>query len=403
MQQQVRGTMKYNFDEVVNRRGTNSVKYDFMKENGKPEDTIPLWVADMDFRTPPAVTEALVKAAEHGIFGYTATKEDYFRAVYNWYKTRFGWETDPSWLVKIPGVVYAVATAIRALTNEGDAVLIQRPVYYPFARMITQNNRRVVNSPLIYKDGLYEMDFIDLEEKIKKENIKLFILCSPHNPVSRVWTKDELLQVGDICIKYGVTIVADEIHGDFIYTGHKHHVFGSLKPEFLEHSVICTAPSKTFNLAGLQASNLFIKNEDIRRRFVRELERTGNSQPNLMGLIACQAAYQHGAEWLDQLKEYLEGNVRYIKGFLQERLPLVKLAEPQGTYLLWLDFREFNLTEEEREDLIVNKAGLWLHKGTMFGEEGRGFERINIACPRSILEKAFSQLEKSLKQAGFWK
>lgn len=393
--------MKYNFDEVVNRKGTNSVKYDFMQEHGKPKDVIPLWVADMDFRTPPAVTEALIKAAEHGIFGYTSTKDDYFQAVHDWYKNRFGWEPlEPSWLVKIPGVVYAIATAIRALTNEGDAVLIQRPVYYPFARLITQNNRRVVNSPLIYNDSLYKMDLNDFEEKIKKENVKLYILCSPHNPVSRVWTREELLQVGELCMRYGVTVVADEIHGDFIYSGHEHHVFGSLKPEFLEHSVICTAPSKTFNLAGLQASNLFIKNRETRRKFVKELESSGNSQPNAMGLTACQAAYEHGADWLDELKEYLEGNVRFIKKFLKERMPIIKLTEPQGTYLLWLDFRELNMTEEERADFLVNKAGLWMHKGTMFGEEGQGFERVNIACPRSILKKAFTQLENAIKQAG---
>lgn len=388
--------MKFDFDEIIDRRGTNSIKYDFCAERGKPEDVIPLWVADMDFRTPPAVTEALVKAAQHGIFGYSESKQEYFDAVHNWFKSRFGWETDQSWLVKVPGVVYAVATAIRALTEKGDAVLIQQPVYHPFASTVLVNGRKLVNNPLVYEKGEYHIDFDDFEEKIIKNDVKLFLLCSPHNPVGRVWTREELVRMGDICLKHNVIVISDEIHADFVYKGYLHFIFASLKPEFLNNTVICTAPSKTFNLAGLQVSNIFIANDEIRKKFREELMRSGYSQPNTMGLVACQAAYEHGAQWLDELIEYLEGNISYIRKFLAERLPQIKLVEPQGTYLLWLDFNQLNLSEKELNDLIVNKAKLWLNEGTTFGSEGKGFQRLNIACPRATLERAFLQLEKAI-------
>ncbi|NLK98400.1 MAG: pyridoxal phosphate-dependent aminotransferase [Epulopiscium sp.] len=389
--------MTYNFDEIIDRKNTNSIKYDFAAERGKPEDILPLWVADMDFRTPSPVIEALVKAAQHGIFGYSDTKEEYFWSVYNWYNTRFNWSVKREWLVKTPGVVYGIATAIRALTDEGDAVMIQQPVYYPFSDLILANQRKLINNPLIYKNGKYYMDFEDFEEKIIKHKVKIFILCSPHNPVGRVWTNEELTRVGDLCIKHNVMVISDEIHGDFTYKGIKHFVFADLKPEYLNNSIICTAPSKTFNLAGLQVSNIFIPNRDIRRKFKEEMKRTGYSQLNTLGLVACQAAYEHGAPWLEELKEYLEGNLEFIRNFLAERLPQIKIVEPEGTYLVWLDCRALNLSEEELEDLIVNKAKLWLDGGTMFGREGEGFQRINIACPRVILEKAFLQLEEGIK------
>ncbi|WP_341877945.1 MalY/PatB family protein [Defluviitalea saccharophila] len=391
--------MTYNFDEIIDRKNTNSIKYDFAAERGKPEDILPLWVADMDFRTPSPVIEALVKAAQHGIFGYSDTKEEYFWSVYNWYNTRFNWSVKREWLVKTPGVVYGIATAIRALTDEGDAVMIQQPVYYPFSDLILANQRKLINNPLIYKNGKYYMDFEDFEEKIIKHKVKIFILCSPHNPVGRVWTNEELTRVGDLCIKHNVMVISDEIHGDFTYKGIKHFVFADLKPEYLNNSIICTAPSKTFNLAGLQVSNIFIPNRDIRRKFKEEMKRTGYSQLNTLGLVACQAAYEHGAPWLEELKEYLEGNLEFIRNFLAERLPQIKIVEPEGTYLVWLDCRALNLSEEELEDLIVNKAKLWLDGGTMFGREGEGFQRINIACPRVILEKAFLQLEEGIKSA----
>ena len=388
--------MSYNFDRIVDRNGTNSIKYDFTVEKGKPAGTLPLWVADMDFITAPAVTEALTKAVQHGIFGYSDSKSGYFESIQHWYQSRFNWTVEQEWLVKTPGVVYAIATAVRALTKEGDTVLIQQPVYYPFSDTILANHRKLINSALLYENGKYQIDFEDFEEKIVSNEVKLFILCSPHNPVGRVWKKEELVRLGDICVKHGVIVVSDEIHADFTYQGYQHTIFSSVKPEYLDNTILCTAPSKTFNLAGLQVSNIFIANKEIRRKFRKEIQKSGYSQLNAMGLIACQAAYENGAPWLDELKVYLEENLNFIRSFLEERLPQIKLVEPEGTYLVWLDFQEMKLTEEELEDLIVNKANLWLDRGTMFGMEGKGFQRINIACPRALLEKAFLQLEKAI-------
>ncbi|MDF2539279.1 MAG: aminotransferase [Herbinix sp.] len=384
--------MKHNFDEIINRTGTNSIKYDFAIERGKPEDTLPLWVADMDFQTAPSVTEALMKAVQHGIFGYSESKSGYFNTLYEWFKDHFDWRVEPEWLVKTPGVVYAIATVVRALTQEGDAVLIQRPVYYPFSEAIIANNRKLVNNALIYENGAYHIDFEDFEDKILKHKVKLFILCSPHNPVGRVWTREELNRIGTLCIKHHVIVISDEIHADFTYQGHKHTIFGSISDDFLNNSIICTAPSKTFNLAGLQVSNIFIADKGIRSKIRDEIRRSGYSQLNIMGLIACQAAYAGGGLWLEELKRYLEDNLGFVRAFITKHLPKVKLVEPQGTYLIWLDFGALNLTEDELDDLIVKKAKLWLDHGTMFGNEGRGFQRVNIACPRSILEKAFHQL-----------
>lgn len=389
--------MKYNFDEIIDRKNTNSIKYDFAVERGKPTDVLPLWVADMDFRTPPAVVDALVKTAQHGIFGYSDTKDDYFQAIYNWFKNRFEWEIDRSWLVKTPGVVFAIATAIRAFTNQGDAVLIQQPVYYPFSSTILSNKRKLVNNALIYKDNSYYIDFEDFEQKIIEHKVKLFILCSPHNPIGRVWTKEELIRLGDICVKHGVVIISDEIHADFTYEGYKHFIFSNLKPEFLNNTILCTAPSKTFNLAGLQVSNILIADKGMKNTFQKEIYNSGYSQLNTMGLIACKAAYEYGADWLDELKLYLAGNLQFVRDFLARQLPQVKLIEPQGTYLIWLDFQELKLSDKQLEELIVHKAKLWLDEGTMFGSEGSGFQRINIACPRSLLEQALNQLAEAIR------
>jgi Bifunctional PLP-dependent enzyme with beta-cystathionase and maltose regulon repressor activities len=388
--------MKYNFDEIIERKNTNSLKYDFAAEHGIPEDSIPLWVADMDFKTPPEVTETLITSSKHGIFGYTEVKDDYFNAVKNWFLSGFDFEIKPQWLVKTPGVVYAVCMAIRAFTEIGDAVLIQKPVYYPFSESIIANKRKLVNNALVYKDGKYHIDFDDFEKKIVNNSVKLFILCSPHNPVGRVWTKDELIKLGDICLKHNVIVVSDEIHCDFVYKSYQHCVMASLKPEYLENTITCTAPSKTFNLAGLQISNIFIANKDIRRKFEQEIVKTGYSQHNTMGLVSCQTAYEYGREWVNQLNEYLAENLNCLRDFLSENLPQIKLVEPQGTYLVWLDFSSLGLSEKELDDLIIHKAKLWLDKGTMFGEEGKGFQRINIACPRTVLKKALQNLKSAM-------
>ena len=388
--------MPVDFDTVPNRRGTNCFKYDFAREMGMPEDVLPLWVADMDFPTAPAVLERLHALAEHGIFGYTGVKDAYFSAVHNWYAQRFGWETQRSWLVTTPGVVFAIAIAIRAFTQKGDAILIQQPVYYPCANKVTENDRQLVVNPLVLKNGRYEMDFADMERKIVDNRVKMLLLCSPHNPVGRVWTKEELLRVGEICQKHGVLVVSDEIHADFTYAGHTHHVFASVKSEFADFTITCTAPSKTFNLAGLQNSNIFIPNRQLRHAYKKELSACGCGGTNCMGMAACQAAYEAGADWLEQLKQYLAGNLAYIRQFLREKLPEIALIEPEGTYLVWLDLRKLGLTEQQQRQLIVQDAKLWLDTGTLFGQGGDGFERINIACPRATIKQAMQRLERAV-------
>lgn len=388
--------MPVDFDTVPNRRGTNCFKYDFAREMGMPEDVLPLWVADMDFPTAPAVLERLHALAEHGIFGYNGVKDAYFSAVHNWYAQRFSWETQRSWLVTTPGVVFAIAIAIRAFTQKGDAILIQQPVYYPFANKVTENDRQLVVNPLVLKNGRYEMDFADMERKIVDYHVKMLLLCSPHNPVGRVWTKEELLRVGEICQKHGVLVVSDEIHADFTYAGHTHRVFASVKSEFADFTITCTAPSKTFNLAGLQNSNIFIPNRQLRHAYKKELSACGCGGTNCMGMAACQAAYEAGADWLEQLKQYLAGNLAYIRQFLREKLPDIALIEPEGTYLVWLDLRKLGLTEQQQRQLIVQDAKLWLDTGTLFGQGGEGFERINIACPRATIEQAMQRLEHAV-------
>lgn len=388
--------MEIEFDKVIDRRNTNSVKFDFAVESGKPADVLPLWVADMDFRIPQKVTDKLEEVSRFGIFGYTGIKPEYFKAIKNWYSKYFGWDLQEEWMLNTPGVVFAVAMAVKGLTQPGDGVLIQQPVYYPFKNVIKNNGRKVVNSPLVLKNGRYEMDLADFEEKLQTENVKLFILCSPHNPVGRVWTESELRDVGELCLKYNVKVVSDEIHCDFVYEGSEHHVFANLDERFADITVTCTAPSKTFNIAGLQVSNIFASNYEVRKMVYKEIRNTGYSGLSIMGIAACQAAYESGRVWLDELKEYLKSNLDFLRRFVEERLPQVKLIEPEGTYLIWLDLRSLGLTPEAQEKMIVEEAKLWLDSGTMFGEEGAGFERINIACPRATLEKALIQLEKAI-------
>lgn len=388
--------MEYSFDRIIERKGTYSLKYDFAERYGKPGDLLPLWVADMDFQTCPAVTDALRDAVGHGIYGYSECLDDYYDILGRWFKESHHWDIEKEWVVKTPGVVFAICAAIRALTGRGDAVMIQQPVYYPFAASVLNNGRRLVNNPLRYADGKYTVDFEDFEEKIIQNDVKLFILCSPHNPVGRVWSKEELERMGDLCVRHGVLVVSDEIHADFTYPGHTHQVFAGLKPQFAQRTVTCTSPSKSFNLAGLQVSNIVIPDTDLRRKFKSEIVRTGYSQLNTMGLFACRAAYSGGKQWLADLKAYLNENLAFVRRSLRERLPQVHLVEPEGTYLLWLDFRALNLSEKQLEELIVNRARLWLDRGTMFGQEGAGFERINIACPRATLQKALLALEQAV-------
>ena len=390
--------MKYNFDEIIDRRNSDCLKYDFAVERGKPQDVLPLWVADMDFRTAPGIIERAVADAGFGIYGYTESKDDYFQAIAAWYEKYFDWKVEKKWLVKTPGIVFAIGIAIQALTKEGDAVMIQQPVYYPFSEVIKDNDRTLVNNELVLKDGHYEIDFEDFEEKIIQNNVKLFVLCSPHNPVGRVWTVDELRRMGEICLKHDVKVVSDEIHSDFVYEGRRHYVFSTVDTAFEDISIICTAPSKTFNLAGLQVSNIFIPNVQIRKAFRRQVSAAGYSQVNMIGLHACQAAYETGREWLEELKVYLQGNLDFARAYLKENLPQIKLIEPEGTYLIWLDCRALGLSEEKLEHLIVHEAKLWLDSGAIFGAVGEGFERINIACPRAVLKEALERLHRAVSE-----
>ncbi|MDR1038291.1 MAG: pyridoxal phosphate-dependent aminotransferase [Deltaproteobacteria bacterium] len=388
--------MDYDFDETVDRRGTSCIKYDFARERGLPEDVLPMWVADMDFRTPPEVVDALRQVAEHGIYGYSESKDEYFDPLRAWFSRRLGWTPERAWLRKTPGVVYAINTAVRAFTRRGDAVIVQSPVYYPFFSSVRANGRLLVDSPLAYgADGSYSIDFDDFERKVKEYRPKMFLLCSPHNPVGRVWTRDELARLGEICLRHGTLILADEIHCDFVWGGRRHLVLPSLSPELADRTVLATAPSKTFNLAGLMISNVFIPNPTLRREFASEVERTGLSQLSVMGLAAGRAAYRFGEPWLEALKAYLEKTISYVKGFVADSLPGVRLVEPEGTYLLWLDFRALGLPHEEVNRKIVHEAKLWLDEGLIFGEAGRHFQRINMAAPLATVREAMERLRRT--------
>ncbi len=388
---------QYEFDKVIDRSGTNSLKYDFAVEHGLPADVLPMWVADMDFPAPEPVLEALQKAVSHGIFGYSGVKAPYAEALIRWFEGHFGWKPEPDWLVKTPGVVYAFTTAIRALTEPGEAVLITPPVYYPFFSAVERNGRKLVESPLRLENGRYSMDFRDFEEKIRENDVKLFLLCSPHNPVGRVWTEEELQTLGEICKRHGVIVVSDEIHCDFTMPGHPHTVFLKANPDMAEQALVCTAPSKTFNLAGLQTSNIWIPNAGLRRSFQEEMGREGVGGPNLMGLVGCQAAYEQGGEWLEQCKAYLRGNLDFMRRFLAERLPELKLVEPEGTYFAWVDFSALGLDKDALNDLIINRAKLWLDGGHIFGGNAELFQRFVLACPRKTLERALLQLEGAIR------
>ena len=390
----------YDFDRIIDRRDTDSIKYDFAVEFGLPADALPMWVADMDFAAPPQVVAAARRAVDHGIFGYTGVKRDYYDAVTGWFTRRFGWMPEQDWVVYTPGVVFALSMAVRALTEPGDAVLIQPPVYRPFYQMVEKNGRRLVYSPLNYVNGRYAMDFDGFERAVEAHNVKMYILCSPHNPVGRVWTVEELRRVGDICRRHGVAVVSDEIHCDFTWPDHPHTPFIAAVPELRERTVLCTAPSKTFNLAGLQVSNLFIPDEAMRKAVQAEIERTGWSGLNNVGLAACKAAYREGDDWLDALKDYLRGNVAFLRDYLRERLPMLKLVEPEGTYLAWLDCSALGLAPRDLHDLVANKARLWLDDGDIFGPEGEQFQRIVLACPRATLREGLDRLADAIQGVG---
>lgn len=390
--------MQYDFDTPIDRTHTWSIKHDFKKENGKADDILPLWVADMDFRSPDSVVEALKKAVDHGIFGYSRADESYFDAVAAWYQKRHHLTLQPEWMTCTPGIVFALSIAVRAFSQEGDAVLIQPPVYHPFSRAILRNKRTLVENPLVLKDGHYEMDLEDLEQKVLDEHVKLMILCNPHNPVGRVWTREELTALVDICLRHHVYVISDEIHGDFVWRGHEQTPYASISEEACLHSMMCTAPSKTFNLAGMATSNLFIPDPEMRRKFRSELLDVGQENMNRLGLFACRAAYEGGGEWLDQLIGYLAGNLALVRDFCKNRVPQIQLVEPEGTYLAWLDCRELGMTDDELMAFFSDEAKVWLDPGTHSGEQGSGFMRFNLGSSRSVIAQALDQIEAAWKK-----
>lgn len=388
---------KYDFDQWIDRKNTNSLKYDFAMQRKQRDDLLPLWVADMDFKLPEEVISNLRKCLDHGIFGYTDSGKSYFDALQKWFYDFHRWKIKKEWNTITPGVVFAICLAIRAFTKIGESVLIQQPVYYPFKESIERNGRKCVNNQLRYQDGKYSMDFADFESKIIENKVRLFILCSPHNPVGRVWTKEELLTVGKLCLKHHVVVISDEIHCDFTYSGYQHTCFATISEQFAQNAIICTSPSKTFNIAGLQMSNIIIPNEGLRLKFQKEKAASGYSQSTTFGIAACESVYSNGASWYLELKDYLEKNLNFVRIFLIERIPEVKLVEPEGTYLVWLDFSGLGISAQQLEKLIVEDARLWLDSGEIFGAEAALFERINIACPKSTLNKALQRLENAVK------
>jgi cystathionine beta-lyase len=383
--------MEYNFDNVIDRHNTNSAKWD-----GGNADLLPMWVADMDFEVPQPVKDAIAKRAEHGIFGYSLPRKSYYEAIISWEKRRHGWAIEKEWITFSPGIVPAVHMLIRALAQPGDKVIVQTPVYYPFFNAILNNGCQIKKNSLKLPEKKYVMDFEDLERKVKDPRAKLLILCSPHNPVGRVWRREELVRLGELCLQHDVTVISDEIHCDLIFKGHKHLPFAALDERFAQNSMTCIAPSKTFNLAGLQTSAVIIPNARIRDRFTNVLASGGLKMPNPFGIAALEAAYNQGEPWLEQLMVYLSGNVDFLMRFVEERLPMVEVIKPEGTYLVWMDFRKLGLDPDALEGLMLKKARVWLDEGYIFGQEGQGFERINVACPRSVLNQGLQRIETAV-------
>ena len=387
--------MKYNFDKVILRSGTRCLKYDLRERYIKVKDTIPMWVADMDFEAPFEVLEAIRQRAEHGIFGYTVRTDDYYNAVIDWMRRRFAWEVKQSWITFTPGVIPALNLAVKAFTNPGDKVIIQPPVYHPFMNAVINNGRRLVNNQLIQlENGTYTIDFDNLERSID-EQTKLIIFCSPHNPVGRVWRLEELNRLAKICLKYDLVVVSDEIHADLIMPGHKHTVLETLDDEIASRVVTCTAPNKTFNIAGLGLANIIISNASLRNKFNTELSKTGLTMTNTFGIEATIAAYRYCESWLEALKSYLHANFKFLETFIHDHLPQVKVTPLEGTYLIWLDFRDIGYSDDEIKETLLNRAKVRLSHGSTFGKGGEGFQRINIATTREILEHGLKRIAKA--------
>jgi cysteine-S-conjugate beta-lyase len=396
------------FDQEIPRKGTNSVKWEFgfdadrlvhWEQTDKAlgaERVLPMWVADMDFRCPQPVVDALVERARHGIFGYAMQTDSYVAALVSWMARRQGWTVAPEWITVTPGVVVALNALVRTFVAPGEKVLIQPPVYPPFYTAITNSGIEIAHNPLIYKQGRYTMDFAGMETLVRDPAVTMAILCNPHNPIGRVWTRDELQRFGELCLENGVLVVADEIHGDLIYPGHVFTPFASLGDAFAENTIVCTAPSKTFNLAGLGTSNIITPNAERRTRFEQTLQTAGLFGVNPFGIVALEAAYTYGEDWLARVMDYVAENFRVLEAYLAQHLPQLTAVRPEGTYLVWLDCSSLGLDKEALERLMLQEAKVFFSEGYHFGVEGEGFERINIACPRSILVEALERIKAAV-------
>ncbi len=391
--------MKYDFDRFVDRHNTASAKWDGIQNvfGVNEDDIIPMWVADMDFLSPPEVIKAIEKRAKHGIFGYSLRPNSFYNAVIDWMKKRHDWEIKKEWITVTPGVVSGLSMAILSYTHPGDEVIVQPPVYFPFFTVVKNNERRLVYNPLKLENGHYSMDFEDLKSKFTPRT-KMLILCSPQNPTGRVWSRNELKKLGEICLEHNTLIISDEIHSDLVYKKSKHIPIASISDEFAQNTVTFIAPSKTFNVAGLSTSIAIIPNSKLFNSFSRIIEKLEVGLGNIFGTVATEAAYKYGEEWLEEVLIYLEGNLKFLKAFLEEKLPQVKVIEPEGTYLVWLDFRELGLNEHSLRDFLLKVAKVALINGATFGPGGEGFQRINIATPRSVLRKALERIEKAVKK-----
>lgn len=387
---------KYNFDEVIPRHGTNSVKYDFRERVFGKEDVIPMWVADMDFRTPDFIMNAIRERTEHEILGYTVRPESFYEAIINWNLRKHGWQIKKEWLSFSPGVVPAVNMAVMAFSQPGDKIIIQPPVYHPFFHAIKNHDREVLENPLKLVNGRFTMDFDDLRNKID-DKTRMILLSSPHNPGGTVWHKSELEELGKICKENGITIISDEIHADLILYDNKHTPLASISQELADITVTTMAPSKTFNLAGLSTSYVIASNPELLKQYNKALEKTHVWHGNIFGSVALQAAYYHGSEWLEQLLDYVEANIDFVDRFFKENVPQVKVIIPEATYLVMLDFRELGLSNNELKKLMIEKAGVGMNDGASFGEQGDGFQRMNVACPKATVERAVNQIADAIK------
>jgi cystathionine beta-lyase len=391
--------LKFDFDKVIDRTGTESLKWVYPRKVLKVEDAIPMWVADMDFEAPPAVIEAIRRRAAHGVYGYPLIPPSFWQAAIDWLGRRHGWDVRKDWMAKSPGIVPALNYAVRAFTKPGDGVIIQAPVYFPFYHAVENNGRRVIRNPLRFDGRRYTMDLEDLERKLD-EGGRMLILCSPHNPVGRVWTRDELETLGRLAKERDLVIVSDEIHADLVYSGHRHHVLAALSSDLADRTVTCIAPSKTFNIPGLSTAVVIASNPKLLKAFKDETERAGFELGQVFGIVGFEAAYAHGEDWLDELLPYLEANVDFLEKFLEERIPGVRLVRPEGTYLALLDCRGLGLEHASLNDFFLKTARVYFSDGVLFGEEAAGFVRINFGCPRALLVEALERIGRAVKEIG---